>query len=40
VAFWLEMAFFKLICLTSQSIEMFGLPLMAESFQACFHITD
>ena len=24
------------ICLTSQSIESFGSPLMAESFQACF----
>ena len=36
VAFWLEMAFFKWICLTSQSIERFGSPLMAESFQACF----
>ena len=24
------------ICLTSQSIERFGSPLMAESFQACF----
>ena len=28
--------FFKWICLTSQSIERFGSPLMAESFQACF----
>ena len=28
--------FFKWICLTSQSIEMFGSPLMAESFQDCF----
>ena len=27
--------FFKWICLTSQSIERFGSPLMAESFQAC-----
>ena len=35
MAFWLEMAFFKPICLTSQSIERFGSPLMAESFQAC-----
>ena len=36
VAFWLEKAFFKGICLTSQSIERFGSPSMAESFQACF----
>ena len=36
VAFWLQKAFFKWICLTSQSIERFGSPLMAESFQACF----
>ena len=36
VAFWQEMAFFKWICLTSQSIERFGSPLMAESFQACW----
>jgi hypothetical protein len=35
MVFWLEMAFFKWICLTSQSIERFGSPLMAESFQAC-----
>ena len=35
VPFLLEMAFFKWICLTSQSIERFGSPLMAESFQAC-----
>ena len=31
-------AFSKWICLTSQSIERFGSPLMAESFQACFFI--
>jgi hypothetical protein len=37
MVFWLEMAFFKRICLTSQIIERFGLPLMAESFQACFY---
>ena len=37
MVFWLEMTFFKWICLTSQSIERFGSPLMAESFQACFH---
>ena len=34
--FWLEMAFFKWICLIYQSIERFGSPLMTESFQACF----
>ena len=35
--FWQEMFFFfKWICLTSQSIERFGSPLMAESFQACY----
>ena len=40
VTFWLEMAFCQ-ICLkslTSQSIERFGSPLMAESFQACFQL--
>ena len=36
IVFWLEKAFFKWICLTSQSIERFGSPLMAESFQACY----
>ena len=40
VAFWLEMTFCQiwLKSLISQSIERFGSPLMAESFQACFQI--
>ena len=36
MAFFLQMAFFQINLLSSQSIESFGSPLMAESFQACF----
>ena len=40
MSFWLEMSFCQIWLkrLTSQSIERFGSPLMAESFQACYFL--